>query len=254
MEEAWSYGKKYNPWDPPPYQHHALQHYAYQSNGYSDAYYGYEDPPPPCPPSQIGMKETFQLLCQERKELHENQRQVNTQLTTLTFSVIRLVTQFRNEVHECLGDVEVENEEQEVEDVDQEVEDEDKEPKGMEIVHSISYGVDPSKLPSELHFEWANPSDMNFLGQQHYGLLEKNGQLKPLCSVMDKKEINSLVLDKSRFIIWGKSKLKTYSEHLQKLHNDIVKVGAQNLRKHLGPWQLQEKLGNLRNNGWTDQV
>ncbi|MED6209181.1 hypothetical protein PIB30_052281 [Stylosanthes scabra] len=149
MEEACLYGQRYNPGDPPSYQYHARQHHVYPSNGYSDAYYGYEDPPPPYPPSQTDIEETFQLLCQKRKELHENQRRVNTQLTTLTLSVIHLVTQFTNEVHECLGDVEVENGEQEVEGVDQEVEDEDKEPNGMEIVHSISYGTNHDSTPRE---------------------------------------------------------------------------------------------------------
>ncbi|MED6127185.1 hypothetical protein PIB30_085713, partial [Stylosanthes scabra] len=51
------------------------------------------------------------------------------------------------EVHECLKDVGVENEEEDVEDVD-------KEPKGMKSVHSISSGTSPSKLPSKLQFDW----------------------------------------------------------------------------------------------------
>ncbi|MED6185723.1 hypothetical protein PIB30_059749 [Stylosanthes scabra] len=143
------------------------------------------------------------------------------------------------EVHEFLEEVEVKNEEQEVEDVDQEVENEDKEPKGMEIIHSISSRADPSKLPSKLHFKWANPSDMNFLGPQHYDLLEMDGQLKALCGVMDKKEMDSLGLDKSMFITWGKSKLKIYSGDLQKLNNSRAKDGALSLRSI---WDL----GNLK--------
>ncbi|MED6174942.1 hypothetical protein PIB30_073720, partial [Stylosanthes scabra] len=74
------------------------------------------------------------------------------------------------EVHECLEEVEEENEDQEAEDVDQEVEDKDKEPKGMEIVHSASSEATPPTLPFELHFEWVNPSDMNFFGPRMVNL------------------------------------------------------------------------------------
>ncbi|MED6162961.1 hypothetical protein PIB30_075441, partial [Stylosanthes scabra] len=116
------------------------------------------------------------------------------------------------EVHECLEEVEEENEDQETEDVDQEVEDKDKEPKGIEIVHSASSEATPPKLPSELHFEWVNPSDMNFLSPPHYGLLEMDGQLKALCRVLDKKEMDSLELDESRFITCGKSEFKAYGD------------------------------------------
>ncbi|MED6201030.1 hypothetical protein PIB30_091027 [Stylosanthes scabra] len=122
------------------------------------------------------------------------------------------------EVHECLEEVEEENEHQEAKDVDQKVEDKDREPKGMEIIHSASSKATPPKLPSELHFKWVNPSDMNFLGSQHYGLLERDGQLKALCRVLDKKEMDSLELNESRFITCGKSKFKAYSGHLHKLH------------------------------------
>ncbi|MED6125639.1 hypothetical protein PIB30_070561 [Stylosanthes scabra] len=68
------------------------------------------------------------------------------------------------EVHECVEEVEEENEDQEVEDIDQEVKDKDKEPKGMKIVHSASSEATRPKLPSELHFKWVNPSNMNFIG------------------------------------------------------------------------------------------
>ncbi|MED6163023.1 hypothetical protein PIB30_076091 [Stylosanthes scabra] len=103
------------------------------------------------------------------------------------------------EVHECIEEVEEENEDQEVEDVDQEVEKKDVEPKGIENVYSASSEATSPKLPSELHFEWVNPSDMNFLGPQHYGLLEMDGQLKALCVVLDKKKMDSMELDESRF-------------------------------------------------------
>ncbi|MED6161128.1 hypothetical protein PIB30_057835, partial [Stylosanthes scabra] len=60
--------------NPAPYQHHTHRYDAYQSNGYSDAYYGYEDPPPLYPPSQNGIEEALQLFCKERKELLEAQK------------------------------------------------------------------------------------------------------------------------------------------------------------------------------------
>ncbi|MED6171043.1 hypothetical protein PIB30_036954 [Stylosanthes scabra] len=134
------------------------------------------------------------------------------------------------EVRECLEKVEEENEDQEAEDVDQEVEDKDKEPKGMKIVHSASSEATPPKLPSELHFEWVNPSDMNFFGPQHYGLLETDGQLDGLCGVLDKKEMDSLELDESGFITCGESEFKAYSVYLHKLHNNKAKVRSLSMR------------------------
>ncbi|MED6197937.1 hypothetical protein PIB30_061524 [Stylosanthes scabra] len=74
MEEAYSYDQGYTPWNPPPYEHHAPRYNVYQSNGYGDAYYGYEDPSPPYPPSQNGIEESLQLLCKERKELWKAQK------------------------------------------------------------------------------------------------------------------------------------------------------------------------------------
>ncbi|MED6160903.1 hypothetical protein PIB30_055592 [Stylosanthes scabra] len=174
----------------PPYQQHAPQNNVYQSNAFGDAYYGYEDPPPPYPPSQIGIGEAFQLLCQQRKELRENQS-LN-----------------HDKVHKCIEKDEDENEDQEAEDVDQQVEDKDKEPKGMEIVHSTSSEATPPKLSSELHFEWVNSSDMNFRGPQHYGLLEIDGQLKAFYGVLDKKEVDVGWLNDSRCIMGGVLKLE----------------------------------------------
>ncbi|MED6175110.1 hypothetical protein PIB30_075364 [Stylosanthes scabra] len=123
------------------------------------------------------------------------------------------------EVHECLEEVKEENEDQETEDVDH---------------------------------EWVNFSNLNFIGPQHYGLLETDGQLKALCDVMDKKEMDSLWLDESRFITCGKPKIR--SRHLLKLHNNRGKVGAFSLRKHLEPCHFQEKLVDSQSDGWTNQV
>ncbi|MED6225842.1 hypothetical protein PIB30_097574 [Stylosanthes scabra] len=239
MEGTYSYDQGYTPWNPPPYQHHAPQYNVYQSNGFGDAYYGYEDPPPP---SQGNFEDNFQVLLQERKEFWETQRRLEAQIATVTELVTRLVTLSvastsitsqplnsgdlpsqalsipkrsiptlflcanqegredaplnegdvenlnHEEVCECLEEVEEKNEDQEVEDVDHEVENKDKEQKGMEIVHSASSKATPSKLPSELQFEWVNFSNLNFIGPQHYGLLETDGQLKALCGVLDKKK------------------------------------------------------------------
>ncbi|MED6221826.1 hypothetical protein PIB30_058390 [Stylosanthes scabra] len=77
MEDAYLYGQGYTPWKPPPYQHHSPQYNAYQSNGYGDAYYGYEDPSPRYPPSQNGIGEALQLLCQERNELWKAQKGID---------------------------------------------------------------------------------------------------------------------------------------------------------------------------------
>ncbi|MED6141048.1 hypothetical protein PIB30_099485, partial [Stylosanthes scabra] len=149
------------------------------------------------------------------------------------------------EVREYLEEVEEKNEDQEVEDVDHEVENKDKEQKGMEIVHSASSKATPSKLPSELQFEWVNFSNLNFIGPQHYGLLETDGQLKALCGVLDKKKEDSAELG---------SEFKAYSGYLHKLHNNRTKVGALSSRKHLGSGKFQEKLVDSQNNGWTNQV
>ncbi|MED6207077.1 hypothetical protein PIB30_032529 [Stylosanthes scabra] len=124
----------------------------------------------------------------------------------------------------------------------------------MEILQPASSEATPPESPSKLHFEWVNLSDMNLLGPQHYALLEMDDQLRVLCGVLDKKEIDSLGMDESRFITCGESELKAYNEHLHKLRNNKAKVGALNLRKHLGPWQSQEKLVDSHSNGWTNQV
>ncbi|MED6116419.1 hypothetical protein PIB30_100197, partial [Stylosanthes scabra] len=149
------------------------------------------------------------------------------------------------QVCECLEEVKKKNEDQEAEDVDREVENKDKEQKGMEIVHSASSKATLSKLPSELQFEWVNFSNLKFIGPQYYGLLEMDGQLKALCGVLDKKKANSAELG---------SEFKAYSGYLHKLHNSRTKVGALSSKKHLGPWQSQEKLVDLQRNEWTNQV
>ncbi|MED6139179.1 hypothetical protein PIB30_081483 [Stylosanthes scabra] len=122
----------------------------------------------------------------------------------------------------------------------------------MEILQSASSEATLSKLPSELQFEWVNFSNLNSISPQHYGLLETDGQLKALCGVMDKKEMDSLGLDESRFITCEKPKI--CSRHFLKLYNNRGKVGAFSLRKHLEPCQFQEKLEDSQNNGWTNQV
>ncbi|MED6210776.1 hypothetical protein PIB30_067276 [Stylosanthes scabra] len=92
MEGTYSYDQGYTPWNPPPYQHHAPQYNVYQSNGFGDAYYGYEDPPPPYSPVQGNFEDIIQVLLQERKEFWETQRRLEAQLATVTKLVTRLVT------------------------------------------------------------------------------------------------------------------------------------------------------------------
>ncbi|MED6199541.1 hypothetical protein PIB30_076876 [Stylosanthes scabra] len=254
MEGTYSYDQGYTPWNPPPYQHHAPQYNVYQSNGFGDAYYGYKDPPPPYPPSQGNFEDIFQYLNHlPSQALSIPRRSIPTlflcanhegrEEAPLNEEDVENLN--HEEVHECLEEVEEKNEDQEAEDVDHEVENKDKEQKGMEIVHSASSKATPSKLPSELQFEWVNFSNLNFIGPQHYGLLETDGQRKALCGVLDKK--------KKDFAELG-SEFKAYSGYLHKLHNNRTKVGALRLRKHLGPWQFQKKLVDSHSNGWTNQV
>ncbi|MED6136170.1 hypothetical protein PIB30_053512, partial [Stylosanthes scabra] len=93
MELYYSCNQGYAPWNPTPYQPHDLGYDAYQSNGFGDAYYGYEDPSPPYLPFQNGIEEVFQLLCQESKEIWEIQKHMDDQVTSLHSIVIRLMTQ-----------------------------------------------------------------------------------------------------------------------------------------------------------------
>ncbi|MED6183249.1 hypothetical protein PIB30_036235 [Stylosanthes scabra] len=92
-ESYYSCNQGYAPWNPTPYQPHDLGYDAYQSYGFRDAYYGYEDLSPPYPPSQKGIEEVIQLLCQERKEIREIQEQIANQVDTLCSIVIQWKTQ-----------------------------------------------------------------------------------------------------------------------------------------------------------------
>ncbi|MED6120929.1 hypothetical protein PIB30_025410 [Stylosanthes scabra] len=205
-----------------------------------------------------------QALAQERNEIREVQRKIEVQQDLLINTLFLCTNQEGREeslneedvksLHENLEEVEEGNEAQVAEDVDQKVEDNCKELKGMEIVHSASSEVTPSKLPSELQFEWVDLPNLNFIGPQYYALLETDDQLGALDGVLDKKETKSLELNASKFITCGESKFKSYSEHLHKLHNNRAKAGAFSLKKHLGPWQLQEKLVDSHNKGWTNHV
>ncbi|MED6134926.1 hypothetical protein PIB30_041484 [Stylosanthes scabra] len=221
-EEAYSYDQGYTPWNPPPYQHHTPRDDTYQS-----IRYGMEDTLLSQPLSNQ-WRSILTLFPYVNQEGSEDALLNEEDVESLD----------HKEVHECVEEVEEENEDQEAEDIDQEVKDKDKEPKGMEIVHSASSEATPPKLPSELHFEWVIPSNMNFIGPQHYGLLETDDQLRALCGVLDTKGMDSLVLDKSRFITCGKSDFKAYSGHLHKLYNNRAKVRALSMRKHLRPWQF----------------
>ncbi|MED6174543.1 hypothetical protein PIB30_070049, partial [Stylosanthes scabra] len=93
MESYYSCNQGYAPWNPTPYQPHDLGYDAYQCYGFGDAYYGYKDPSPPYPPSQKGIKEVIQLLCQERKEIREILEQIANQVDTLCSIVIQWKTQ-----------------------------------------------------------------------------------------------------------------------------------------------------------------
>ncbi|MED6171526.1 hypothetical protein PIB30_041421 [Stylosanthes scabra] len=195
MEEIYLFDQGYTPLNPPPYQHHA--------------------PPPPYPPSQGNFEDILQVLLQERKALWKNQSNFNN--SSITSQPLNSDPPLDH--YQILGEalVEEESEAREAEDVDQEVEDNDREPKEMEIVHSASSEATPSKLPSELQYEWVNFPNLNFIGPKHYALLETDDQLGALDWVLDKKETDSLELNESRFITCGKSEFKFYSGHIHKL-------------------------------------
>ncbi|MED6207277.1 hypothetical protein PIB30_034278 [Stylosanthes scabra] len=246
MELHYSCNQEYTPWNPTPYQPHDLGYNAYQSNGFGDAYYGYEDPSPPYPPSQNAMDELFEALAQERREIMEAQRKMEIQLDLLIKLAILIIEHINNSSNisqpsnsENLPSQPLSNPWGHIahvaEDVDQKVEDNCKEPKGMEIVHSASSEVTPSKLPSEFQFEWVNLPTLNFIDPQHYALLETDDQLGALNGVLNKNENESLESNASKSITCWESEFKTYSEYLHKLHNNRAKVGALILWKHLGP-------------------
>ncbi|MED6183820.1 hypothetical protein PIB30_041337 [Stylosanthes scabra] len=259
MESYYSCNQGYAPWNPTPYQPYDLGYDAYQSNGFGDAYYGYEDSSPPYPPSQKGIKELIQLLCQERKEIREIQKQIANQRSIPTLFCCtnqkeredallheENVESLEQEgMHECLKEVEEENEYQEAEDIDQEVEDKDKGQKGIEIVHFTSSEATLPKLPSELHFKWENPYDMNCLSPQRYDLFKRDGQLKALCGVLDKKKMDSMELSELKF--------KEYNGLLHKLHNNKAKIGWANRVWDPGKsfmdhhfWEVTHCMGALR--------
>ncbi|MED6138574.1 hypothetical protein PIB30_075548 [Stylosanthes scabra] len=254
MEEAYSYDQGYTPWNPPPYQHHTPRDDAYQSNGYGDAYYGYEDPPPPYLPSQIGIEEAIPLLCLERKDLLGNQRQINAQVTTLQLSVIRLMIEFVN---------------------------------GKFNNSSItSQPLHSGDLPSQsLSNKWRSIPTLSLCKERallnekdvesldHKEVHECVEEVEEENEDQEAEDINQEVKDKDKepkgmeivhsasseatppkFITCGKSYFKAYSGHLHKLHNNRAKVRALSMRKHLGPYQFQEKLVNSQNNWWANRV
>ncbi|MED6132426.1 hypothetical protein PIB30_018816 [Stylosanthes scabra] len=292
MELYYSCNQGYTPWNPRPYQPHDLGYNAYQSNGFGDAYYGYEDPSPPYPLSQNGMDKLFEALAQERNEIREVQRKTEIQLDLLIKLATLVIEHFNNSsntqpsnsenlpsqplsnpwghigtlfqctnqegredvlneedvesLYESLEEVEEGNEAQVAEDVDQKVEDNCKEPKGMEIFHPASSEVTPSKLPSELQFEWVDLPNLNFIGPQHYALLEKDDQLGALDGVLNKKKKESLELNASKFITCGKSEFKAHSEHLHKLHNNRAKLLELPRRRAPPMARPRGRLGHIR--------
>ncbi|MED6224123.1 hypothetical protein PIB30_080717 [Stylosanthes scabra] len=234
MEEIYSYDKGYTSWNPPPYQHHAH--------------------PPLYPPSQGNFEDMLQVLLQERKELWEAQKRIDNQVTTLTLSAICLVTQFTNGTPNNSSNISqpsnsgnlpsqpLSNPWGSISTVFLCTNQEGKEDA---LLNEEDVETTPSKLPSELQFEWVNFPNLNSIGPQNYALLEMDDQLGALDGVLDKKEEDPTELD---------SEFNAYGGYLHKLHNNRAKVGALRSRKHLGPWQFQEKLVDSHGNGWTTQV
>ncbi|MED6225675.1 hypothetical protein PIB30_095913 [Stylosanthes scabra] len=179
--------------------------------------------------------------------LHGSLHPTNTMLRNIMYTNPMDLVMHIMEVHECLEEVEEEN-------FYQEVQTRIKSQRGWRLFSPLHLKQPLPESPSRLHFEWVNLFDLNLLGPQHYALLETDVQLRVLCGVLDKKEMDSLGMDESRFIACEESEFKAYNGYLHKLHNNRAKVGALNLRKHLGPWQFQEKLVDSHSNGWTNQV
>ncbi|MED6164151.1 hypothetical protein PIB30_086910 [Stylosanthes scabra] len=213
MELRYSCNQGYTPWNPTPYQPHDLGYNAYQSNGFGDAYYGYEDPSPPYPPSQdLATLIIEHLNNSSNISQPSNSEDLPSQQLSNPWGHIGTLFLCTNQegradvlneedvesLHESLEEDEEGNEAQVAEDVDQKVEDNCKEPKGIKIVHSISPEVTSSKLPSEFQFEWVNLPTLNFTNPQHYALLETDDQLGALDGVLNKKEKESLELNASK--------------------------------------------------------
>ncbi|MED6135564.1 hypothetical protein PIB30_047705 [Stylosanthes scabra] len=275
-ESYYSCNQGYAPWNPTPYRPHELGYDAYQSYGFGDAYYGYEDPSPPYPPFQNGNEEVFQLLCQEMKEIREIQKEFANQVNTLCSIMIQWMTQ------SVIGNFNNSSS------TSQPLNSEDRPSKSLpnprgciptssrckgrkgtlshhgpingeafllytstkkerrthsflnhcqingeafllcfaaptkkkERMHYYMKRMNPSKVPSELHFKLANPYDMSCLGPLRYGLIETDGQLKALCGVLDKKKMDSMELTESKF--------KECNGLLYKLHNNKAKIGRAN--------------------------
>ncbi|MED6121843.1 hypothetical protein PIB30_033858 [Stylosanthes scabra] len=193
MEETYSYDQGYTPWNPTPYQPHDLGYNAYQSNGFALAQERNEIREEKRK-TEIQLDLLIKLATLVIEHLNNssnisqasNSENLPSQPLSNPWGHIGTLFLCTNQegrkdvlneedvesLHESLEEVEEENEAQVVEDVDQKVEDNCKEPKGMKIVHSASSEVTPSKLPSELQFEWVDLPNLNFIGPQPYALLQ----------------------------------------------------------------------------------
>ncbi|MED6219641.1 hypothetical protein PIB30_037614 [Stylosanthes scabra] len=217
MESYYSCNQEYAPWNPTPYQPHdigydtaPLNHCQIQGDAFLLCLDAKEDNAHFLNHGLINGEAIPTLyIHQERKKDSRLSQPLSNQWRSIP-TLFRCANQKEREdvlvheenvesleqkgMHECLEEVEEENEYQEAEDIDQEVQDKNKGRKGIEIVHFTSSETTPPKLPSELHFKWANPYDMNCLSPQRYGLFKMDDQLKALYGVLDKKKMESMEL------------------------------------------------------------
>ncbi|MED6139233.1 hypothetical protein PIB30_081884 [Stylosanthes scabra] len=166
--------------------------------------------PPLYPPSQGNFEDILQVLLQERKELWEAQKRIDNQVTTLTLSAICLVTQFTNGREDALLN------EEDVESLNEcleEVEEENEAPKAEDVDQEVD----------------KEPKKMEIV----YSISSKATSSKLPSELQFEWEEEPAELD---------SEFNAFGGYLHKLHNNRAKVGALSSRKHLGPWQFQEKL------------
>ncbi|MED6109306.1 hypothetical protein PIB30_032175 [Stylosanthes scabra] len=266
MEGTYSYEQGYTPWNPTPYQHHSPQYNVYQSNGFGDAYYGYKDPLPPYPPSQGNFEDIFQVLLQERKEFWETQKRLEARLATVTELVTRLVTPSvastlitsqplnsgdlpsqalsiprrsiptlflcaNQEGREDapLNEEDVENlNHEEVRECLEEVEEKSEDQEAEDVDHEVENKDKEKKGIEIVHSASSKATPCKLPSELQFEWKEDSTELG--------------------------SEFKAYSGYLHKFHNNRANVGALSSKKHLGPWQFQEKLVDSQNNGWTNQV
>ncbi|MED6180950.1 hypothetical protein PIB30_014732 [Stylosanthes scabra] len=241
MELHYSCNQGYTPWNLRPYQPHDLGHNAYQSNELGDAYYGYEDPSPPYPPSQYGMDKLFEALAQERNEIREVQRKMEIQLDLLIKLATLIIEHVNNSSNisqpsnsENLPSQPLSNPWRSLGTLFPYTNPEGREDALLneEDVESLHECLEEVEEGNEAQVVKDVDQKVEDNCKEPKGMKITDDQLGALDGVLDKKETESLELNASKSITCGESEFKSYSEHLHKPHNNRAKVGAFSLKKH----------------------